>query len=145
MVRLMARKISSDQPLRSAYDFCLACPKGVDIKGVKDMSLSELNEARTNCANCRGRDDGIYKLDAIATAIEAQIKVKELQYMNALLALELQEKPKFKPYRGGKGSTYFKRYGAIIANLRAEGKTQKQISEILGISISSVNKICKKL
>ena len=49
MVRLMARKISSDQPLRSAYDYCLNCPKGVDIKGVKDMSLSELNEARTVC------------------------------------------------------------------------------------------------
>ena len=148
----MARKIESTQPLRSAYDYCLNCPKGVDILKVKSMSLPELNEARTKCANCISRDDGIYKLDAIATAIEAQGKVKQLedeiadlQYMNALLALELQEKPKFAPYRGGKGETYFKRYGAIIANLRAEGKTQKQISEILGISISSVNKICKKL
>jgi len=152
MVRLMARKIESTQPLRSAYDFCLACPKGVDIKGVKDLSLPELNKARTTCANCRGKDEGIYKTDAIATAIEAQTKVKELeakiadlQYKNALLALELQDKPRFAPYRGGKGETYFKRYGATIANLRAEGKTQKQISEILGISISSVNKICKKL
>lgn len=152
MVRLMARTIKSDQPLRSAYDYCLNCPKGVDILKVKSMSLPELNEARTKCANCISRDDGIYKLDAIATAIEAQGKVKQLedeiadlQYKNALLALELQEKPKFTPYRGGKGSTYFKRYGATVANLRAEGKTQKQISEILGISISSVNKICKKL
>lgn len=148
----MARKISSDQPLRSAYDFCLDCPKGVDIKGIKDLSLPELNEARTKCANCRGKDDGIYKLDAISTAIEAQGKVKQLeakiadlQYKNALLALELQDKPRFAPYRGGKGETYFKRYGATVANLRAEGKTQKQISEILGISIASVNKICKKL
>ena len=148
----MARKISSDQPLRSAYDFCLDCPKGVDIKGVKNLSLPELNEARTKCANCRGKDDGIYKLDAIATAIEAQGKVKQLeaeiadlQYKNALLALELQEKPKFTPYRGGKGETYFKRYGATVANLRAEGKTQKQIAKILGISVASVNKICKKL
>lgn len=148
----MARTIKSDQPLRSAYDYCLNCPKGVDILKVKSMSLPELNEARTTCANCISRDDGIYKLDAIATAIETQGKVKQLeakiadlQYKNALLALELQEKPKFKPYRGGKGSTYFKRYGAIIANLRAEGKTQKQISDILGISIASVNKICKKL
>ena len=152
MVRLMARKIESTQPLRSAYDFCLDCPKGVDIQGVKDMSLTELNAARTKCANCRGKDDGIYKLDAIATAIEAQGKVKQLeakiadlQYKNALLALELQDKPRFAPYRGGKGETYFKRYGATVANLRAEGKTQKQISEILGISIASVNKICKKL
>ena len=148
----MARKIESTQPLRSAYDYCLNCPKGVDILKVKSMSLPELNEARTKCANCISRDDGIYKLDAIATAIEAQGKVKQLeakiadlQYKNALLALELQDKPRFAPYRGGKGETYFKRYGAIIANLRAEGKTQKQISEILGISISSVNKICKKL
>jgi len=152
MVRLMARKIESTQPLRSAYDYCLDCPKGVDIQGVKDMSLPELNEARTKCANCISRDDGIYKLDAIATAIEAQGKVKQLeaeiadlQYKNALLALELQDKPRFTPYRGGKGETYIKRYGATVANLRAEGKTQKQISEILGISISSVNKICKKL
>ena len=141
MVRLMARKIESTQPLRSAYDFCLACPKGVDILKVKSMSLPELNEARTNCANCRGKDEGIYKTDEIATAIEAQIKVKELEAK----ILELQDKPKFTPYRGGKGETYFKRYGATVANLRAEGKTQKQISEILGISISSVNKICKKL
>lgn len=148
----MAGKIESTQPLRSAYDYCLDCPKGVDIQGVKDLSLVELNEARTKCANCRSLGDGIYKTDAIATAIEAQIKVKELeakiadlQYKNALLALELEEKPKFAPYRGGKGETYFKRYGETIANLRAEGKTQKQISDILGISIASVNKICKKL
>ena len=148
----MAKKIESTQPLRSAYDYCLDCPKGVDIQGVKDMSLTELNEARTNCANCRSSGEGIYKTDAIATAIEAQSKVKQLeakiadlQYKNALLALELQDKPRFAPYRGGKGETYFKRYGATVANLRAEGKTQKQISEILGISISSVNKICKKL
>lgn len=145
MVRLMARTIKSDQPLRSAYDYCLNCPKGVNIKGVKDLSLPELNEARTKCANCRGKDDGIYKLDAIATAIEAQGKVKQLEAKIADLQHKLEDTPKFKPYRGGKGSTYFKRYGAIIANLRAEGKTQKQISEILGISISSVNKICKKL
>ena len=74
-----------------------------------------------------------------------EAKIADLQYKNALLALELQDKPRFAPYRGGKGETYFKRYGATVANLRAEGKTQKQISEILGISISSVNKICKKL
>ena len=141
MVRLMARKIESTQPLRSAYDFCLACPKGVDILKVKSMSLPELNEARTKCANCRGKDEGIYKTDAIATAIEAQIKVKELEAK----ILELQDKPKFTPYRGGKGETYFKRYSETIAKLRAEGKTQKQVSEILGISIASVNKICKKL
>lgn len=148
----MARPIKSDQPLRSAYDYCLDCPKGVDIQGVKDMSLPELNKARTKCANCISRDDGIYKLDAIATAIEVQGKAKQLeaeiadlQYKNALLALELQEKPKFTPYRGGRGETYIKRYGATIANLRAEGKTQKQIAEILGISVASVNKICKKL
>jgi DNA-directed RNA polymerase specialized sigma subunit len=148
----MAGKIESTQPLRSAYDYCLDCSKGVDIQGVKDMSLPELNEARTKCSNCRSSSEGIYKTDAIATAIDAQIKVKnleaeiaDLQYKNALLALELQEKPRFAPYRGGKGETYFKRYGATVANLRAEGKTQKQISEILGISISSVNKICKKL
>lgn len=148
----MARPIESDQPLRSAYDYCLNCPKGVDILKVKSMSLPELNEARSICSNCRGKDEGIYKTDAIATAIEAQTKVKELeakiadlQYKNAILALELQEKPKFTPYRGGKGETYFRRYGATVANLRAEGKTQKQISEILGISLASVNKICKKL
>lgn len=148
----MARKIKSDQPLRSAYDYCLDCPKGVDIQGVKAMSLVELNEARTKCANCRSSGEGIYKTDAIATAIDAQLQVKtleseiaDLQYKNALLALELEEKPKFTPYRGGKGSTYFKRYSETVANLRAEGKTQKQISEILGISIASVNKICKKL
>jgi len=137
----MAKKIESTQPLRSAYDYCLNCPKGVNIQSVKDLSLPELNTARTNCANCRGKDDGIFKLDAIATAIEAQIKVKELEAKIA----DLQHKPKFTPYRGGKGETYFKRYGATIANLRAEGKTQKQISEILGISVASVNKLCKKL
>lgn len=135
----MARKIESTQPLRSAYDFCLACPKGVDILKVKSMSLPELNEARTKCANCRSSGEGIYKTDAIATAIEAQTKVKELEAEIADL------KSKFKPYRGGKGSTYIKRYGETIANLRAEGKTQKQIAKILGISVASVNKICKKL
>ena len=142
-----------DEALRSAYDYCFNnCPKGIDFTDIDTLNLQELGKLRNKCAGCKDANDGIYKLDAIATAIEAQGKVKQLeakiadlQYKNALLALELQDKPRFAPYRGGKGETYFKRYGATVANLRAEGKTQKQISEILGISIASVNKICKKL
>lgn len=76
----MAKKISSDQPLRSAFDYCLTnCKKEVDIRRVKYMTLEELNNTRDKCANCRSGDGGIYKTDAIATAIEAQIKVKELE------------------------------------------------------------------
>ena len=148
----MAKKVNSRQTLRSAYDYCISCPKGVDIRNVSSMDLEELNEARTKCANCRSSDEGIYKTDAIATAIKAQVRAKELEAEVKILKeiidgqqAKIKAKPKFHPYRGGKGETYFKRYSETVQNLRNQGKTQKQISEILGISIASVNKICKKL
>lgn len=148
----MARKISKRYPLRNAYETCLACKK-VDIKAIKRLTLEELDAARSICANCVSETAGIYKTDAIATAFEAEIKYKkEVGILHEIIASqqakirELKEKnDKSKWYRRGKGATYFKRYSESIKNLQSEGKTQKQISEILGISISSVNKICKEL
>lgn len=145
MVSLMAR--IDTEPKRNILDECGKCTHLAEYQAGGDIVA-----LRKQCARKCPSQGGILKGDAVSTAFENQLKVKELQdeiadlqYKNALLALELEEKPKFAPYRGGKGSTYFKRYSETIANLRAEGKTQKQISEILGISVASVNKICKKL
>jgi len=130
MTSKLKNHIKSSQPFQDG-DVCKECPFGVDIYADPEtLSLELLNMYRSTCSVCKqgGGDVAPYKYDLNNRASRAERKVKE-----------------FKPYRGGKGETYFKKYAESIRNLRAEGKTQKQISTILGISISSVNKICKKL
>ena len=162
-----------DEALRSAYDYCFNnCPEGIDFSNIDTLNLTELGSLRNKCARCKSTKEGIYKLDAILTAHKGQTKAvslegeiealkkvieakeKELeQYKERITALlELMHKKskeeqeaKAKWFKKGRGATYFKRYSESIKNLQAEGKTQKQMAEILGISIGSVNKICKEL
>ena len=155
-----------DEALRSAYDYCFNnCPEGIDFTDIDTLNLQELGNLRNKCARCKDSNDGIYKLDAILTAYKGQTKAvslegevealkKELEQSKRAITglLELMHKTskkeqeaKAKWFKVGRGATYFKRYSESIKNLQAEGKTQKQMAEILGISIGSVNKICKEL
>ena len=162
-----------DEALRSAYDYCFNnCPEGIDFTDIDTLNLQELGNLRNKCAGCKDTKKGIYKLDAILTAHKGQTKAvnlegevealkgmieakeKELERSKEAITglLELMHKTskkeqeaKAKWFKVGRGATYFKRYSESIKNLQAEGKTQKQMAEILGISIGSVNKICKEL
>jgi hypothetical protein len=155
-----------DEALRSAYDYCFNnCPEGIDFTDIDTLNLQELGSLRNKCAGCKSSSKGIYKLDAILTAHKGQTKAvslkgvieakeKELERSKEAITglLELMHKTskkeqeaKAKWFKVGRGATYFKRYSESIKNLQAEGKTQKQMAEILGISIGSVNKICKEL
>lgn len=80
----------------------------------EETDIVKVDEYRTICANCRD----IYKYDSN------------------------RQGQKFK----GKGrvSKLDERYGAAIKNLVLEGKGQRDIAGILGISPTTVNKYCKE-
>lgn len=88
-----------------------------------------LEQARTKCANCHFGNLRLYKFDII---VQLFTSIGEGQVT-------------FKRNTKGKGSTYFKRYGAAISKLQNEGKTVRQIAELLGISPTSVIKVSKEL
>lgn len=91
-----------------------------------ELSESEIESMRFSCASCRSfGKTGIYKADAIMSA------------------LELHQQSQFKNKNIGKKPTRKKQYGTAIKNLREQGKTIREIAEILGISKTTVHKIIK--
>lgn len=83
---------------------------------------TDLEKARKKCANCKK----IYKYDAIVELVNIKTKNK----LNA-----------------GKGKTakLFSRYSKIIAELRKQNRTMREIAEICNISLGSVHKILKQI
>lgn len=80
-----------------------------------------LEEARKKCAHCH-----LYKFDTIAQLI----RLKSIENSTTQVRRNL-----------GKKETYSRRYGTAIAKLQADGKSIRQIAEILGISPTSVVKV----
>lgn len=107
-----------------------------------------LEQARTKCANCHFGSLRLYKFDIIVQLLDKS--------KNADSKAEKKEPAQVPTSPGeglitfnrntkGKGATYFKRYGAAISKLQSEGKTVRQIAELLGISPTSVVKISNEL
>lgn len=112
--------------VQNLEDYCLKCKYNVPTKFAQgDISL---DVARKTCANCKFGKQGIYKFDIVYTLWGALGKLKSVP-----------ERPK------GKKATYCKRYGTAVKQLQAEGKTVREIAQILGISPTSVIKISKEL
>ena len=112
--------------LQNIADFCLKCRVRVPER-FSDGSLT-LEQARSLCASCRFGKSGIYKFDI---AFHLFLTVQSVP--------SASERPK------GKKSTYTKRYGTAVSKLHKEGKTTRQIAEILGISPTSVTKILREI
>ena len=116
--------------MQNVYDFCAKCFRMCrlieKLENGTEPTEKEMEDIRYRCQYCRsfGRN-GIYKADAILTALKEKRRAK-----NNLT-------PGRKPVRE-------KQYGKAIINLRKEGKTIREISEILGISKTTVHKIVKK-
>lgn len=89
--------------------------------------VRELVDIRQKCAYCKNGAKGIYKADAILTA------------------LELHEKIGIKNRNNGKKPVLEKRFGTAVCNLRSEGKSIREIAKILGISKDTVQKIIKNV
>ncbi len=112
--------------VQNLEEYCLKCKYEVPTK----FATGEigLDVARKTCANCKFGKQGIYKFDIVYTLWGALGKLKSIP-----------ERPK------GKKATYTKRYGVAVERLQAEGKTVREIAEILGISPTSVIKVSKEL
>ena len=93
-----------------------------------------LEQARTKCGNCHFGSLRIYKFDIILHLFSNKAKSERAD-----------QKQTTSLNRSGKKETYFKRYGTAIAKLQSEGRTVRQIAEILGISPTSVIKVSKLL
>lgn len=101
-----------------------------------------LEQARTKCANCHFGSLRLYKFDIIMQLFNSNTEQKKIE--------PVQEKTSSCQSvtglnRGGKRETYTKRYGVAITKLQNEGKTIRQIADILGISPTSVTKVIKLL
>lgn len=121
--------------IQNVVNYCLKCTKMERLleKRRNDIELTsdEIKEIRYLCANCRlgkkGNKIGIYKADAIMSSLEMHKKLNELSKKRNI----------------GKKPVREKQFGVAVRNLRAEGKTIRQIAKILGISVDTVQKILK--
>lgn len=96
---------------------CFDCDLYHDYENAKIT----LEEARKKCSRCH-----LYKFDTIVQLI----RLKSSQNSTTQVKRNL-----------GKKETYSRRYGTAIAKLQAEGKSIRQIADILGISPTSVVKV----
>lgn len=106
-------------PLQDISEHCFNCTK-VNWDETENMEI--INNNRLKCMQCKNTKVGIYKFDAIRTA----------------------KKFKEKFFGTGRKSLIEKNYGNTIRSLIKEGKTQKEIAEIINMSVVSINKFCKK-
>lgn len=107
-----------------------------------------LEQARTKCANCHFGSLRLYKFDIIVQLLDkpenADSKAEKKEPAQVQTSPG-EGKVTFNRNSKGKGATYVKRYGAAIRKLQNEGKTVRQIAELLDISPTSVIKISKEL
>ena len=117
--------------IRSIFNYCARCTNMKDILEKRRQGIpvddDELTKVRRHCAKCKSGKNGIYKADAILTALELHEEVNKLKTKRNV----------------GKKPVREKQYGAAIRNLRAEGKTIREIASILKISKTTVQKIIK--
>lgn len=108
---------------------CLKCQIYLNARkniANNDFDYQSIMRARRRCASCRG-NDGIYKFDAIYTALGLHEQLLELR-------------PKLTP---GKKPVKEKLYGDIVRNLRKEGKSIRDIAKLTNLSTPTVQKILK--
>lgn len=111
-------------------EHCYKCQLAEDYRAGK----ISLEQARAKCGNCHFGSLRIYKFDIILHLFSNKPN-SERAHQNKGTALN----------RSGKKETYSKRYGTAIAKLQNEGRSVRQIAEILGISPTSVIKVSKIL
>ena len=117
---------------QNVTEHCLKCHKVLPLLDKRlngeELTEKEVEYIRLECRYCRSFDSkGIYKADAILSLLELYIKFTRFKRNT------------------GKKPVRKKQYGAAVQNLRKEGKTIRQIADILGIAKSTVQRILKDL
>lgn len=113
-----------NEDLEQNIRYCFQCRKGNMQRALSETESISLKELREGCRTCKHKEVGIYKFDAIF------MYIKEHQNI-------------FAPNRGKK-PIIDKKHGDTIEQLRAEGKTIKEIGELLGIHRNTVSRILKE-
>ena len=91
---------------------------------------ANIKDLRDTCMRCKKGNKGIYKYDAIRTALDLY---KENKKLKEVLKLNQGKKP-----------TALKKYGTAVKNLRNSGNSIRKIAEIVGIAPNTVVKILKE-
>ncbi len=130
--------MTSNAPLKSVLDKnnCMEC---VVMQFILDESKTlgtnvegkqyPIKVFRNTCMRCKKGSKGIYKYDAIRTALDLYEENKQLK--NKL--------------NKGKKATALKKYGTVVKNLRKDGKSIREIAQIVGISTNTVMKILNSI
>lgn len=128
--------MASDEPLKNVTENCMDCfVMKMILDATQTIGTDEygnntnIEDLRNTCMRCKKGNKGIYKYDAIRTALDLQAENQRLK----------------KALNKGKKPTALKRYGTTVRNLRNEGKSIRQIAEIVGIAPNTVSKILKEL
>ena len=128
--------MATDEPLKNVVDKCMHCAVMQftlnDSKTIGTNSLGQnfkIDVFRNTCMRCKKGSKGIYKYDAIRTALDLYEENKQLK----------------EKLNKGKKATALKRYGTTVKNLKEDGKSIRQISKIVGISTNTVMKILNSI
>lgn len=117
------------EEIRNVIDHCQKCPNMVKLLNKKrndePLNDSDIKDIRIICMHCKCGQEGIYKADAIMTALLLHDEVKRQRNV-------------------GKKPTRYKQYKAAVQNLRNEGRSIREIAKILGISPTTVQRILKQ-
>ena len=128
--------MATDEPLKNVTENCINCNimhfilDESKTSGTNSLGQNfKIDVFRNTCMRCKKGSKGIYKYDAIRTALN-------LYEENNQLKEKLNK---------GKKATALKRYGTTVKNLKEDGKSIRQISKIVGISTNTVMKILNSI
>ena len=121
-----------EQPnIQKVTNHCKNCPKmNFLVEKFNEEVIPEdiIEKMRKKCAGCKRRNHGIYKADAILTALVLQ--------------------KKFEPFGGkrnkGKKSTITEHEKTSIKALHKEGKTIKQLAKLFDYNKNTISKILRE-
>lgn len=128
--------MANNEPLKNVTENCMDCfvmkmilDKTKTIGTDEYGNSANIKDLRDTCMRCKKGSKGIYKYDAIRTALDLYEENKQLK----------------RKLNKGKKATALKKYGTVVRNLRNDGKSIREIAQIVGISTNTVMKILNSI
>lgn len=129
-------KMANNEPLKNVTENCINCNvmhfilNESKTSGTNSLGQNfKIDVFRNTCMRCKKGSKGIYKYDAIRTALDLYEENKQLK----------------RKLNKGKKATALKKYGTVVRNLRNDGKSIREIAQIVGISTNTVMKILNSI
>ena len=128
--------MANNEPLKNVTENCINCNimhfilDESKTSGTNSLGQNfKIDVFRNTCMRCKKGSKGIYKYDAIRTALDLYEENKQLK----------------RKLNKGKKATALKKYGTVVRNLRNDGKSIREIAQIVGISTNTVMKILNSI